>query len=144
MAPFLCLGDPGLRYPGAPARSVPTIVRESTASARRGKRDERPGPLAGARAAAARRRGARERDGGVRPPDLVHVRRRPRSGAARGALPLRLRRPEEPGERPARLLEVPRVAARLPALPRRPRAVGGGGRHVPAVRPPAPRPPPPR
>src|SRR5688500_2566770 len=63
----------------------------------------RPRPLSRARAAASGRRGACEREGRLRPSDLVDVRRRPRSRAARGALPLRLRRPEEPGERPADL-----------------------------------------
>ena len=71
---------------------------------------------------------------GSGPSDLVDVRGRPRSGAARGALPLRLRRSEEPGERPPRLLEGPRVAPRLRPLPRRRRDLGRGVRHLPAVR----------
>ena len=93
----------------------------------------RPRALAGARPAAARRCRAREREGRLRPPDLVDVGGRPRRRPARGALPLRLRRAEEPGERPADLLEGTRLAARLRALPRRGRALGGGVPHLPAA-----------
>ena len=90
--------------------------------------------LSRARAAAAGGRGPRERKGRLGPSDFVDVRRRPRGSPPRRALPLRLRRPEEPPERPARLLEGPRLPARLRPLPRRGCAVRGGVRNVPAVR----------
>src|SRR5919109_3013171 len=99
------------------------------------------GSVARARPAAAGGRRARERQGRVGASDLVDVGCRSRGRAPRRALPLRLRRSEEPGERPARVLEGPRLAARLRPLPSRWRAAGGGVHDVPAVRQPARGPP---
>ena len=71
---------------------------------------------------------------GSGPSDLVDVGGRPRGRAPRGAPALRLRRAARPGERPARLLEGPRLAARLRALQRGRRDLRGGVRHLPPVR----------
>ena len=57
---------------------------------------------------------------------------------ARRAPPLRLRPPARPAQRPPGLLEGPRVAARLRALPRRGRDLRGGVHDLPAVRQPPP------
>ena len=119
------------RWSNATATLIPRYV---TTNDERGADDGRARALAGAGTAATGRRGASERQGEVRPSDLVDVGRRPRRRPPRGTLPVRLRAAEEPGERPARLLEGSRVAARLRALPRGGRDLRGGVHDLPAAR----------
>ena len=84
------------------------------------------GPTARAGAAVPRRLGAHERGREVGASDVRDVRCRPARGARRRLPPLRLRRAEEPGERPPRLLEGPRVDASVRDLPRRGRRLRRG------------------
>ena len=90
--------------------------------------------MAGVGTAAAGRRGSGEREGRLRAPDVLDVGGRPRGGPPRRAPALRLRRAARSPERPARLLQGPRLPARVRPLPRRRRALRGGVRDVPAVR----------
>src|SRR5262249_21244599 len=85
--------------------------------------DGRSGTLGRTGAAIPCRFGALRGSGEVRPPDVRDVRRRPDGGAAREVLPLRLRQPEGPGQRPTRLLEGARLDAAV-------RDVQGGGSHL--------------
>ncbi len=67
-------------------------------------------------------------------PTSAHVRSRP-DGRAHGEVPaLRLRQPARPPQRPARLLEGPRLDADVRDVPRRRRDLGGGAADLPAVR----------
>src|SRR5919201_4114106 len=95
---------------------------------------ERPRSLARARAAAPGRLRPLRRHRQVGPPHLRHVRRRPDGGAAREVLPLRLREPEGPAQRPARLLEGTCLDAPLRHVPRGRGRLGRRPEDIPPVR----------